>query len=146
MSRMNTPAPCFRPAAIRRGPAVARWRRCTRWKQASAEIGRGLDDHWRASLHVAVAAHFGPALVDRAELSAPGSRMAVAVGYAIDQLDAMRAELAGCGGGVAVSEALLAQAGEPLGRWGDAVVVDDLAVRLRPVVVCIAPVEAGSAL
>ena len=95
-------------------------------------IGQGLDDHWKAALHVAISAHVGPALLDPAELSTPGSKIAVAVGPVIDEIDGLRAYVASQHGGTAVSEALLQGAGQNADAWGDPVETGRIAARFRP--------------
>jgi adenylate cyclase len=109
-------------------------------QEAVQRIGQGLDDHWKAALHVAISAHVGPALVDPVELSTPGSKIAVAVGPAIDEIDDLRAFLATQRGGAAVSDALLSGAGEGADAWGEAIEMGRVAGRFRPFVVA-APAE-----
>lgn len=98
---------------------------------AVQDLGRGLDDHWKTDLRVAIAAHVGPVLVDQAQLTAPGARIVVAVGPGIEAVDRLRDLLAARKGGVAVSDELLAGAGEGADGWGEAVVAAGVSARIR---------------
>jgi len=96
-------------------------------------IARNLRDHWKARLRLAIAAHVGPALIDPSALTAADVRLAVVVGRAIDELDAMRALLAQRGGGIVVSTALVQAAGETPGKWGETIAFDGADAYLRAI-------------
>ncbi len=101
--------------AAGRDPGRAARRALAAVRALEGEIGRianSLLEHWDAGLRVATAAHFGLVLLDPAILSAPDTKLAVVVGRGIDEIDQIRRELSVRGGGVAISAALGAQAGE----------------------------------
>ncbi|MDE2363881.1 MAG: 2Fe-2S iron-sulfur cluster binding domain-containing protein [Hyphomicrobiales bacterium] len=83
------------------------------------QIGQGLDRHWRAAMHIAITAHVGPVLLDPVELSKPDSRIVVAVGPGVDDMDLLRELAAQRRGGLVVSETLLASARENPDAWGE---------------------------
>ena len=99
---------------------------------AVQDLGRGLDDHWKTELRVAICAHVGPVLVDATQLTAPGARFVVAVGPAIAAVDRLRDLLKTRNGGVAVTDDLLAGADEAAEGWGEPVAAAGIAARFRP--------------
>jgi adenylate cyclase len=99
--------------------------------EAITGMCNGLDDDWRASLQVHVALHIGAVLIDPTELEMPNSRMVIAVGPAIDEIESMRSTRAARRGGLAASDVLLHFAGEDPERWGANLEAPGISSRVR---------------
>lgn len=94
------------------------------------KIALDVNVNWKASMRATIALHVGPVLLDPGQLNIPGSKIAVAVGPAIDDVNRMRGRLLELCGGSLVSDALLVAAGEDPEHFGEPVEAGRVTARL----------------